>query len=176
MSNPSNVVMLTCDAFGVLPPVSKLSPEQAKEMFLLGYTSKVAGTEVDVSEPQAVFSPCFGAPFLPRKPSIYGDLLQSLLEKNRTPCWLVNTGWTGGPPGVGKRMPLSETRSIIDAITEGSLEREVFDVHRHTGFNIPRSIPNSNVETKPERAWNKLTEYADSAKSLMSLIREKSSK
>ena len=106
--------MLTCDAFGVLPPVMKLTSDEAVEQFLLGYTAKVAGTESGVTEPKATFSPCFGAPFMPLKPAVYGKLLKEKIEKHDVNCWFVNTGWTGGPYGIGNRIPISVTREIID--------------------------------------------------------------
>ena len=119
---PKNVVMLTADAFGVLPPIAKLTPDQAMYHFLSGYTAKVAGTEIGVTEPQATFSTCFGAPFMPRHPSIYGNLLKERIAKGEVDCWLVNTGWTGGKYGVGKRMPIKETRALLNAALDGSLK------------------------------------------------------
>ena len=103
--------MLTCDAFGVLPPIAKLTPAQAMYHFLSGYTAKVAGTEKGVTEPEATFSTCFGAPFMPRHPSVYGNLLRDLIAEHDVDCWLVNTGWTGGAYGVGRRMPIRVTRA-----------------------------------------------------------------
>src|SRR5208282_1190147 len=108
-------VMLTCDAFGVLPPIARLDPAQAMYHFLSGYTAKVAGTETGVTEPSATFSTCFGAPFMPRHPSVYGNLLRGLIERHRVECWLVNTGWTGGKCGVGRRMPIHVTRRLLSA-------------------------------------------------------------
>ncbi|MCR9119670.1 MAG: phosphoenolpyruvate carboxykinase (ATP), partial [bacterium] len=119
--NPTNVIFLTCDAFGVLPPVSKLSPEQAEYHFVSGYTAKIAGTEMGVSEPQATFSPCFGGPFLVWKPGKYAELLSEKIKQNDAHVWLVNTGWTGGGDGVGNRISLKHTRAIIDAIHSGEL-------------------------------------------------------
>ena len=118
---PSQVIFLTCDAFGVLPPVSKLTPEQAEYHFISGYTAKVAGTEVGVTEPQATFSPCFGGPFLVWNPGKYADLLAKRIRRHDTHVWLVNTGWTGGPYGIGSRIPLKHTRAIVDAIHSGQL-------------------------------------------------------
>ena len=121
--NPKNIIMLTCDAFGVMPPIAKLTAEQAMYMFLSGYTAKVAGTEKGLgNEPQATFSTCFGAPFMPRHPSEYGALLGALIEKHDADCWMVSTGWTGGPFGVGKRMPIKETRALLAAALDGSLK------------------------------------------------------
>ena len=120
--HPCNLIMLTCDAFGVLPPVAKLSPEQAMYHFISGYTAKVAGTEEGVEEPQATFSACFGAPFLVWHPNKYAELLAEKMQRHQTNCYLVNTGWSGGGHGVGKRMSLKHTRAVIDAIHSGELE------------------------------------------------------
>ncbi len=111
---PKNVIMLTADAFGVLPPIAKLSSEQAMYYFLSGYTAKVAGTEIGVTEPEATFSTCFGAPFMPRHPSVYGNLLKERIAKGGVDCWLVNTGWTGGQYGTGARMPIKVTRALVE--------------------------------------------------------------
>ena len=119
---PTNVVMLTADAFGVLPPIARLTPDQAMYHFLSGYTAKVAGTEIGVTEPEATFSTCFGAPFMPRHPSVYGNLLKERIAKGGVDCWLVNTGWTGGKYGVGKRMPIKATRALLNAALDGSLK------------------------------------------------------
>ena len=120
---PKNVVMLTADAFGVLPPIARLNPAQAMYHFLSGYTARVAGTEKGLgAEPQATFSTCFGAPFLPRHPQVYGKLLKALIAKHDAACWLVNTGWTGGAYGVGKRMSIAHTRALLKAALAGELE------------------------------------------------------
>ena len=170
--NPDNVIMLTCDAFGVLPPVARLSTKQARDMFLIGYTSKVAGTEAGVTEPQIVFSSCFGAPFLPRHPTVYGDILQEFIEERDTPCWLVNTGWTGGSYETGSRMSLQKTRKIIKSILDGTLEKQNFFDHEYTGFKIPALIPDGvNIQTSPESTWNSLTEYQEKAAELMEEIK-----
>src|SRR5207248_3085228 len=122
----AHVFFLTCDAFGVLPPLSRLTPEQAVYHFLLGYTAKTAGTEVGVTEPEATFSTCFAAPFLPLPPARYAEMLRERLEAHRAPVWLVNTGWTGGPYGVGKRMDLGQTRALLRAALSGSLATAAF--------------------------------------------------
>ena len=119
--HPKTIIMLTADAFGVMPPIAKLTADQAMYQFLSGYTAKVAGTEKGVTEPQATFSTCFGAPFMPRHPSEYGALLGRLIEEHDVDCWLVNTGWTGGPYGVGHRMPIKATRALLSAALDGSL-------------------------------------------------------
>ena len=118
--------MLTADAFGVLPPIARLTPDQAMYHFLSGYTAKVAGTEIGVTEPEATFSTCFGAPFMPRHPSIYGNLLKERIAEGEVDCWLVNTGWTGGKYGIGKRMPIKETRALLNAALDGSLKNVEF--------------------------------------------------
>ena len=127
--------MLTADAFGVLPPLSKLSPEQAMYHFLSGYTAKVAGTEKGVgSEPQATFSTCFGAPFMPRHPTVYGNMLRARIAEHDTDCWLVNTGWTGGIYGVGYRMPIQHTRALLSAALEGELQDVPFRQDENFGL------------------------------------------
>ena len=133
---PKNVIMLAADAFGVMPPIAKLTPAQAMYHFLSGYTAKVAGTERGVNEPQPEFSTCFGAPFLPLDPSVYGNLLRELIAEHDVDCWLVNTGWTGGKYGVGRRMPIKATRALLTAALDGSLaqcrvpHRQIFRLRR----------------------------------------------
>ena len=125
--HPANIFFLTCDAFGVLPPLARLTPEQAMYHFLSGYTAKVAGTEAGVTEPQATFSTCFAAPFLPLPPTRYAELLRERLERHRAAVWLVNTGWTGGAYGVGRRMPLAHTRALLRAVLAGQLADVPYD-------------------------------------------------
>ena len=173
--HPDNVIMLTCDAFGVLPPVSKLTPEEAYEHFLLGYTAKVAGTEVGVKEPIATFSPCFGGPFMPRKPEVYAALLKKKVEEHKTQCWLVNTGWTGGPYGIGKRISILETRKIIDAILDGSLAKCKTAVHEHTGLTIPRTSKVNRKILYPEKSWSSLESYQESVSNLKALFSKQGS-
>ncbi|MBT6843546.1 MAG: phosphoenolpyruvate carboxykinase (ATP) [Candidatus Melainabacteria bacterium] len=163
---PKNIIMLTCDAFGVLPAVSKLSPEEASEHFMLGYTAKIPGTEMGVTEPKAVFSPCFGAPFMPLAPKVYGDLLKDRISHAKVNCWLVNTGWAGGKFGEGKRMPLSLTRSIIHRINNGSLAQVKMVKHPILGLEVPESIDS------PETQWRDQAEYKKAAESLMTLFKE----
>ncbi len=151
---PRCVIMLTCDAFGVLPAVSKLSLEEAKKQFLLGYTSKVAGTESGIDEPVATFSPCFGLPFMPRNPNEYANLLVDFLEKTGASCWLVNTGWTGGPPGTGERIALPITRAIVGCIVDGDMDSVPTFYHDQTGFTVP-DIGGIDVKLlRPELAWS----------------------
>ena len=167
--HPKNIVMLTCDAFGVLPPVAKLSPDEAVKQFLLGYTAKVAGTEQGVTEPMATFSPCFGLPFMPLPPKRYGDLLKEKIIKHDVNCWLVNTGWTGGSYGTGKRIPIKITRDIITNILNGNLATARYSKHEYTGLNIPlvhKSVIPYNILI-PELGWYSLVEYKEKAKELM---------
>ncbi len=138
---PKNIVMLTADAFGVLPPIAKLTPDQAMYHFLSGYTAKVAGTEIGVTEPEATFSTCFGAPFMPRHPSVYGNLLKKRIAKGGVDCWLVNTGWTGGKYGIGKRMPIKATRALLNAALDGSLNNAEFRKDPNFGFEVPVAVP-----------------------------------
>ena len=151
---PKNLVMLTCDAFGVMPPIAKLTPAQAMYHFLSGYTAKVAGTEKGVTEPTATFSTCFGGPFMPRHPSEYGNLLRELVGKYDVSCWLVSTGWTGGPHGEGSRMPIKATRALLNAAIDGSLNSVEFREDETFGFMVPKAVP--GVDTKildPRATW-----------------------
>ncbi|QUL36482.1 phosphoenolpyruvate carboxykinase [Erythrobacter sp. JK5] len=138
---PANVVMLTADAFGVLPPIARLTPEQAMYHFLSGYTAKVAGTEIGVTEPEATFSTCFGAPFMPRHPSIYGNLLKERIAKGQVQCWLLNTGWTGGKYGTGHRMPIKATRALLNAALDGDLDQVEYRQDANFGFDVPVHVP-----------------------------------
>ena len=137
--HPTDIVMLTADAFGVLPPISRLTPEQAMYHFLSGYTARLAGTERGVSEPQATFSTCFGAPFMPRHPSVYAELLGRLIHRHRARCWLVNTGWTGGAYGTGRRMPIAATRALLSAALDGRLDEVPVVVHPALGLSVPKA-------------------------------------
>ena len=139
--HPKNIVLLTCDAFGVLPPIAKLDASQAMYHFLSGYTAKVAGTEKGVTEPSATFSTCFGAPFMPRHPSEYGNLLRDLIDEHHVDCWLVNTGWTGGKYGVGRRMPIRVTRRLLAAALDGSLNKAEFRTDPYFGLAVPTAVP-----------------------------------
>ena len=152
--HPRHVVMLTADAFGVLPPISLLSPEQAMYHFLSGYTARVAGTERGVSEPQATFSACFGAPFMPRRPAAYAKLLGEKLRRHGTRCWLLNTGWTGGAHGTGRRMPLAATRALLNAALDGHLETAPMATDPVFGLRMPKSCPGVDAALlDPRRAW-----------------------
>ncbi len=158
--HPKNVVFLTADAFGVLPPVSKLTPEQAMYHFMSGYTAKVAGTEAGVTEPQATFSTCFGAPFMPLPPKVYAEMLGRRLREHSAQCWLVNTGWQGGPYGVGKRMSLPYTRAMVNAMVEGKLTNVEFEIEPAFGLSIPKSCPGVPPELlKPRNSWQDKAAY-----------------
>ena len=159
-SHPSNIIFLTCDAFGVLPPVSILSPEQAMYHFLSGYTAKIAGTERGITEPQATFSACFGAAFLTLHPTRYAELLQKKLETHNSNAFLVNTGWTGGSYGVGERMSIDQTRSCIDSILDGTIHDEETRIDPIFGFEVPKILDNvpANV-CNPRESWESQREY-----------------
>lgn len=158
--HPRNIIMLTADAFGVLPPVARLSPEQAMYHFLSGYTAKVAGTEKGIKEPEATFSTCFGAPFMVLHPGVYADLLGKLMAKHDAVCWLVNTGWSGGPYGVGQRMKIGYTRAMIRAILNGSLAQVETQADPIFGVNIPVSCPDvPNEVLQPRNTWEDKDAY-----------------
>ena len=168
---PRNVVMLTADAFGVLPPIARLTPDQAMYHFLSGYTAKVAGTEIGVTEPEATFSTCFGAPFMPRHPSVYGNLLKQRIAEGAVDCWLVNTGWTGGKYGVGKRMPIKETRALLNAALDGSLNNVEFRKDENFGFDVPVAVPGvDNAILDPRSTWADKDEYDRTAAKLVDLF------
>lgn len=165
--NPRNVFFLTCDAFGVLPPISKLTPGQAMYWFLSGYTAKVAGTEAGITEPKTTFSTCFGAPFLPLNPNKYAEMLAERMKKHNTNVWLVNTGWTGGPYGVGSRMKLSYTRAMIAEALKGNLEKAKFETHPVFGLSYPVSCPSVPAEVlSPRNTWSDKNKYDDKANEL----------
>ena len=165
--HPRNIIMLTADAFGVLPPVARLSPEQAMYHFLSGYTAKVAGTERGITEPQATFSTCFGAPFMVLHPGVYADLLGKHMAEHNAACWLVNTGWSGGPYGVGQRMKIKYTRAMIRAILNGSLAQTATTPDPIFGVNVPVSCPDvPNEVLQPRNTWEDKDAYDASAKDL----------
>jgi phosphoenolpyruvate carboxykinase (ATP) len=172
-THPSAVIFLTCDAFGVLPPVSKLTKGQAMYYFLSGYTAKVAGTERGIKEPVATFSPCFGGPFLTLHPTVYANVLGQKLEKYNSPVYLVNTGWTGGPYGVGERMDLPSTRAIIHAIQNGTIENANFTKDEIFGLNVPDSIADVDDSVlNPRNAWESKSAYDESARKLAEMFIE----
>ncbi len=181
--NPKNVIFLTADAFGVLPPVSRLSPEQAMYYFINGYTSKLAGTEAGVTEPTPNFSACFGAPFLPRPPQVYAKMLAERVAKNKAQVWLLNTGWTGGPYGTGHRFKLAYTRAMVTAILNGSLNKAQFTPDPVFGLPIPSSVPGDggvpSEVLNPRNTWkdgNGGAAYDAQAKKLAKLFRENDAK
>jgi len=168
---PRNVVMLTADAFGVLPPIAKLTPAQAMYHFLSGYTAKVAGTEKGVTEPQATFSTCFGAPFMPRHPKEYGDLLRDLLARNGVDVWLINTGWTGGQYGTGRRMPIKVTRTLLAAALDGSLNDAGFRTDRYFGFAVPTAVPGVEPHVLyPMKTWKDKAAFDETARKLVAMF------
>ncbi|HJQ34775.1 MAG TPA: phosphoenolpyruvate carboxykinase (ATP), partial [Pyrinomonadaceae bacterium] len=165
--HPSNIIMLTADAFGVLPPVAKLTPEQAMYHFLSGYTAKVAGTERGVTEPQATFSTCFGAPFMVLHPGVYADLLGKKIQEHNADCWLVNTGWSGGPYGEGSRMKIKYTRAMIRAILNGSLAQVETRPDPVFGVHVPVSCPDVPAEVlQPRGTWGDPARYDEKAREL----------
>jgi phosphoenolpyruvate carboxykinase (ATP) len=169
--HPTDVIFLTCDAFGVLPPVSRLTPEQAEYHFISGYTAKVAGTEVGVTEPQATFSPCFGGPFLVWHPGKYAELLSQKIISHNANVWLINTGWSGGAYGVGQRIKLAYTRAIIDAIHSGALASTSTEVDPVFGFETVTACPNVPEEILvPRNTWSDPAAYDEMAQRLAKLF------
>ncbi len=169
--HPKHVVMLTCDAFGVLPPIARLTPAQAMYHFLSGFTSKVAGTERGITEPTPTFSTCFGAPFMPRRPEVYGKLLQEKIRKHGASCWLVNTGWTGGAYGTGRRMPIRATRALLAAAMDGSLNDSPFRRDPNFGFDVPVAV--AGVEAAlldPRGTWGDGAAYDVQARKLVGMF------
>jgi phosphoenolpyruvate carboxykinase (ATP) len=169
--HPKNVIMLTADAFGVLPPIARLSPAAAMYHFLSGYTAKVAGTERGVTEPKATFSTCFGAPFMVWDPSLYAKLLGERIAKHNANVWLVNTGWTGGPYGVGSRMKIGHTRAMINAALSGALANVGYDTDPIFNLDVPRSCPNVAPEVlKPRETWKDKAAYDAQANKLAKMF------
>ncbi len=169
--HPKNVIFLTCDAFGVLPPVSKLTADQAMFHFISGYTAKVAGTEMGVTEPEATFSACFGAAFMVWHPTKYAELLAAQIEKNGSTAWLVNTGWSGGPYGTGERMSLKYTRALIDAIHDGSLAKAPTTTDPIFGFEVPTECAGVPAEIlTPKNTWADKNAYDEKAKALAAMF------
>ncbi|HRF93971.1 MAG TPA: phosphoenolpyruvate carboxykinase (ATP), partial [Aggregatilineales bacterium] len=171
--HPENVIFLTADAFGVLPPVAKLTPEQAMYHFISGYTAKVAGTERGVTEPSATFSACFGGPFMPMHPTVYAELLAEKIKKHGSHVWLVNTGWTGGVYGVGHRMSLKHTRRIINAVLNGELNGVAFEEEPFFGFMIPTQVPDVPSDIlNPRNTWADKGAYDAKAKALVEMFKK----
>ncbi|MGE5816289.1 MAG: phosphoenolpyruvate carboxykinase (ATP), partial [Acidobacteriota bacterium] len=159
--HPTNIIFLTCDASGVMPPISRLTPEQAMYHFISGYTSKIAGTEIGLGiEPEITFSTCFGAPFMVHRPLVYAELLRAKMLRHKASCWLVNTGWTGGPFGVGKRISIRHTRALLNAALSGKLHTVRFRVDPVFGFEVPvecEGVPGEILE--PANTWPSVQEY-----------------
>ncbi len=161
-THPKNIIFLTCDAFGVMPPISKLSADQALYHFISGYTAKVAGTEKGVKEPTSTFSTCFGGPFMPLHPSVYAELLKKKIQKHKVNCWLVNTGWIGGPYGVGNRISIKYTRALLNAALDGKLAKAKFVTDPVFGFQIPTAcagVP-ANI-LNPQKTWKDKKAYME---------------
>lgn len=171
--HPRNIIMLTADAFGVLPPISRLTPDQAMYHFISGYTAKVAGTEKGITEPTATFSACFGVPFMMRHPSVYAQLLEDNIEKHKAACWLVNTGWTGGPYGIGSRMEIKYTRALLNAALDNSLNDVEMRADPVFGFQVPTFAPGVPVEIlNPRNTWSNPSDYDAQATKLAVLFHE----
>ncbi|MEP2028305.1 MAG: phosphoenolpyruvate carboxykinase [Paracoccaceae bacterium] len=169
--HPKNIIMLTCDAFGVLPPIARLTPAQAMYHFLSGFTSKVAGTERGVTEPEPTFSTCFGAPFMPRRPEVYGNLLREKIATHGATCWLVNTGWTGGAFGTGSRMPIKATRGLLTAALDGSLANVTFRKDKNFGFEVPVAVGGvADILLDPRRTWDNPEAYDRQAAKLVQMF------
>jgi len=167
VGHPKHIFFLTADAFGVLPPLAKLTPEQANDYFLLGYTSKLAGTERGVKEPQATFSPCFGAPFMALRPNVYGSMLEEKIRKHDVQVWLLNTGWTGGAYGVGERMNLPHTRAMVRAVVRGELDNGTLQMEPFFGLSVPTEVPNVPSEVLlPQNTWTDKDAYQAQAQTL----------
>ncbi|BDE06618.1 phosphoenolpyruvate carboxykinase [ATP] 2 [Vulcanimicrobium alpinum] len=172
-AHPKTIIMLTADAFGVLPPIAKLTAEQAMYHFLSGYTAKVAGTERGVTEPTATFSTCFGAPFMVHRPTVYANLLGERIAKHEASCWLVNTGWTGGPYGVGSRMKIAYTRAMVNAAIVGALRHVAYEPEPFFGLHLPTTVPGVPSEVlNPRNAWTDTAAYDAQARKLTALFAE----
>ena len=170
--HPSNIILLTADAFGVVPPVARLTAEQATYHFLSGYTSKIAGTEQEIGkDPEATFSPCFGAPFMPRHPTVYARLFAKKIHEHQVNCWLVNTGWTGGRFGEGRRIPIHHTRAMLNAVLDGSLGRARFRKDRHFGFEVPTTCPDvPSTLLEPRETWADKNAHDNAVRELCALF------
>jgi phosphoenolpyruvate carboxykinase (ATP) len=171
--HPKNIILLTADAYGVMPPIAKLTPDQAIYHFLSGYTAKVAGTEKGLVGVQPEFSTCFGAPFLPRHPSVYADLLKEYIQKHNVDCWLVNSGWTGGKYGEGRRMPIKATRTLLTAALDGSLKSADFRTDPYFGFSVPTSVPGVEPHLlNPVKTWKNKAEFDKTARELVAMFQK----
>jgi phosphoenolpyruvate carboxykinase (ATP) len=171
--HPSNIIFLAADAYGVMPPIAKLTPAQAMYHFLSGYTAKVAGTEKGLVGVEPEFSTCFGAPFLPRPPAEYGNLLRRFVSKHKVDCWLVNSGWTGGIYGVGRRMPIKATRALVTGALDGSLRNASYRTDPYFGFAVPSSVPGVEPHLLyPMKTWKDKAAFDDTARKLVRMFQE----
>ncbi len=171
--HPTSVIMLTADAFGILPPIARLTRDQALYYFLSGFTSKLAGTEIGVTEPQPTFSTCFGAPFLPQPPAVYAEMLGRKLDQHNAAVWLVNTGWTGGPFGEGERMPIAATRGLLHAALAGQLDTVDYRTDELFGFEVPIEVPRVDSGLlDPRSTWRDPEAYDAKAARLAEMFRE----
>ena len=171
--HPKNIIFLTADAFGVMPPIAKLDPNQAMYHFLSGYTAKVAGTEKGLVGVEPEFSTCFGAPFLPRHPSVYADLLKDYISKHKVDVWLVNSGWTGGKYGEGRRMPIKATRTLLTAALDGSLRQADFRTDPYFGFSVPTSVPGVEPHLlNPMKTWKDKAAFDKTARALVAMFQK----
>ncbi len=171
--HPKDIIFLTADAFGVMPPIAKLTPEQTMYHFLSGYTAKVAGTEKGVTEPQATFSACFGAPFMAHHPTVYAKMLGERIAEQKVNCWLVNTGWSGGPYGVGQRMKIAYTRAMINAALNGKLAHAEFKPDSIFGFQVPTACPDVPTEVlTPRNTWSDPQAYDEQAQKLAGMFED----
>ena len=172
-SHPKNIIFLAADAYGVMPPIAKLTPAQAMYHFLSGYTAKVAGTEKGLVGVEPEFSTCFGAPFLPRPPAEYGNLLRDYIAKHNVDVWLVNSGWTGGIYGVGHRMPIKVTRALVTGALDGSLKNAQFRTDKYFGFAVPTAVP--GIDTKilnPDQTWADKKAFDETARKLVGMFQK----
>jgi phosphoenolpyruvate carboxykinase (ATP) len=170
---PKHIFFLTCDAYGVLPPISRLTAEQAMYQFISGYTAKTAGTETGITEPKATFSACFGAPFLPLHPAKYAALLRERITKNKVQVWMINTGWTGGGYGVGQRISLSYTRAMLTAALNGSLSEAAYSSHPVFDISVPQSCPGVPAALlNPRDTWADAAAYDKAAAALLQLFQQ----
>ena len=171
--HPKNIIFLTADAFGVMPPIAKLTPAQAMYHFLSGYTAKVAGTEKGLVGVEPIFSTCFGAPFLPRPPGEYGNLLREHISRHKVDCWLVNSGWTGGIYGVGRRMPIKATRALVTGALDGSLKNVNFRTDPYFGFSVPTSVPGIEPHLLyPFKTWRDKSKFDETARKLVGMFQQ----
>ena len=171
--HPKNIIFLTADAYGVMPPIAKLTPAQAMYHFLSGYTAKVAGTEKGLVGVEPEFSTCFAAPFLPRPPAEYGNMLRDYISRHKVDCWLVNSGWTGGIYGVGRRMPIKATRALVTGALDGSLKNVSFHTDPYFGFSVPTSVPGIEPHLLyPMKTWKDKAEFDQTARKLVRMFQE----